>query len=131
MTVAAPRTMSPPANTPGMLVMPYSSAIRYPYSFTVSSGALPVSSGLALVPMATTTRSQSIVNSEPSILIGRRRPLLSGSPSSIFTHRRPVTHRFSSPMTSTGAVRKSNTTPSSIAWWTSSLRAGSSSAERR
>src|SRR5450759_5804320 len=34
-TVAAPRTMSPPAKTPGMLVMPYSSASRYPYSLTV------------------------------------------------------------------------------------------------
>src|SRR3989304_1299316 len=38
-TVAAPRTMSPPANTPGMLVMPCSSVTMYPHGLTSRSGA--------------------------------------------------------------------------------------------
>ena len=41
------------------------------------------------MPIATTTMSQSITNSEPSIGTGRRRPESSGSPSSIRWQRRP------------------------------------------
>src|ERR1039458_5742737 len=51
-TVAAPRTMSPPANTPGILVMPVSSTMMLPHLFSLRSGQVAVSSGLARVPMA-------------------------------------------------------------------------------
>jgi hypothetical protein len=74
MTVAAPRTMSPPAKTPGMLVMP----------LLVGDDVAPLvelevrrgrgQQRVARVPMATTTMSQSIVNSEPGMGTGRRRP---------------------------------------------------------
>ena len=86
MTVAAPRTMSPPAKTPGKLVMPFSSATMLPYLFSFSSGQVAVSSGLARVPMATTTMSQARTNSDPATGSGRARPDASGAPSFIRTH---------------------------------------------
>ena len=54
---------------------------------------------------------------------GRARPESSGSPSSMRTQRRPVTHPSSSPRISTGLVSQWNSTPSSIACWCSSTRA--------
>ena len=117
--------------SPGMDDWPNSSVSMYPHRFTTRSGEVWVSSGFALVPMATTTRSQSTTNSDPSTGTGRRRPEASGSPSSIRTQRSPVTQPSSSPTTSTGAVRKVNRMPSCSAWWTSSARAGSSARDRR
>ncbi len=52
-TVAEPVTMSPPAKTPGTLVMPVrSSTSMYPQRFTPSPGVLWAMMGLAVVPRA-------------------------------------------------------------------------------
>ena len=51
------------------------------------SGAVEVRSGFERVPIATTTISHGISNSEPGIGSGRARPDASGSPSSIRTQR--------------------------------------------
>ena len=56
MTVAAPRTMSPPAKTPGMEVMPvFSSTSTCPFLSTFSSGVVAAMSGFAPEPTATMT----------------------------------------------------------------------------
>ena len=68
---------------------------------------------------------------EPEIGTGRRRPDSSGSESSIRMHSIPHTQPFSLPMMRTGLVSSWKSMPSSLAWWTSSLRAGNSSSERR
>ena len=88
-TVAEPRTMSPPANTPGRLVMPRSSAHRYPWLVTARSGDDEVSKGLARVPTATTTVSHGMTRSDPSIGTGVRLPDASGSPSSVSDAAQP------------------------------------------
>src|SRR6056297_3455443 len=79
MTVAAPVTMSPPAQTAFLDVFPVKgSAIIFPHLFNARSGVVLVSSGLALDPTDTTTRSQSILNSLPSmgmVCAGRKHQL--------------------------------------------------------
>ena len=63
--------------------------------------------------------------------IGLRRPFSSGSPSIIFWTFMPRTVPSSSTRISTGACRKKNSMPSSLAWRSSSMRAGASASERR
>ena len=131
-TVAAPVTASPPAYTPSRLVSPPSSSVMMQPRLLVSSpGVVLRISGLGLVPMATITASTSISKAESFTGTGRRRPLSSGSPSSIAMQRRPHTKPFSSPSTSMGSDRVLKAMPSSWACSTSSLRAGSSFIERR
>ena len=59
------------------------------------------------------------------------RKFLMGPAESIRTQRIPVTHPRSSPRISTGLVSIWKSIPSSLAWCTSSRRAGSSASERR
>jgi len=49
MTVAEPVTMSPPANTPGMLVWYCSSTTMLPWGVSRSSGVLYLSMGFGVV----------------------------------------------------------------------------------
>ena len=130
-TVAAPVTASPPANTPLRLVRPFSSATIQPLRFVSRPLVVDLINGLGLVPSAMMTTSQSISKLLPSFTTGLRRPLSSGSPSSISTHSIPFTHPFSSPRTRTGLVSILNSIPSCLAWCTSSTRAGSSASLRR
>ena len=67
------------------------------------------------MPTAMITVSQSISNSESSTHTGARRPLESGSVSSILVATSPVTHP-SWPVISDGAQSILNSTPSSRAW---------------
>ena len=87
--------------------------------------------GLGEVPSAMMTASASILNSLPSMGTGRRRPEASGSPSSMRMQVMDWTWPFSSPSMEMGLVSRSKMMPSSLAWWTSSARAGSSASERR
>ena len=130
-TVAAPVTASPPAKTPGRVVAPESSATRQPRRVVSSPCVVLEISGFGDVPRAMMTVSVGISNSEPGMGTGLRRPLSSGSPSSIRMHFRARTQPFSSPSTSTGLVSMSKMMPSCMAWWTSSRRAGSSASVRR
>ena len=86
--------------------------------------------GFGDVPRATMTSSHSMSYSLSLTSTGRRRPLASGSPSSILMRRIPVTFP-SFPRISTGFVRRLNSIPSSSAWWISSSRAGISALLRR
>ncbi len=92
MTVAAPRTMSPPANTPairsGMLSSIYDVA---PFVELEIRGRWRSAGDWLACRSATTTTSHGKTNSEPGMTTGRRRPEASGSPSSMRTHFRPVT----------------------------------------
>ncbi len=65
---------------------------------------------------AATIVSAAITNSEPGAGMGRRRPLASGSPSSIWIHSIAFTLPSSSPMTRTGFVRIMSLMPSCSAW---------------
>ena len=88
-------------------------------------------SGFGEVPSDIITVSQSISYSEPGISTGLLLPEASGSPSSILIMRIPFTQPFSSTRISVGFCSRSKMIPSSFAWCTSSLRAGSSSSPRR
>ena len=112
-TVAAPVTASPPARRPCGSVVPRSSAVMQPRRVVSRPAVVAASSGLGEVPSAMITTSHSISNSEPSFTTGERRPLSSGSPNSISTHRRPVTQPFSSPRTAVGLVSMRKRMPSS------------------
>ena len=79
----------------------------------------PIQSSSGPWPMASSTRSQGIVNSVPGAGSGRRRPDASGSPSAIRMNSTPVTLPFLSVTTRTGPAWKMAVTPSSIASWTS------------
>ena len=132
MTVAAPVTASPPAQTPSSEVLPVSSTTTMPPRRLISSPAVvDLISGLGEVPMDMITQSQSRMNSEPGISTEERLPEASGSPSSVLMHRMLETHPFSSERISSGLASRRNCTPSSIACSTSSARAGSSAKERR
>ena len=97
--MAEPVTMSPPANTPFLLVSSvFSSATILPRLVSSSPLVLRVSSGLALVPTETITASTWIRLSEPSLGTGRRRPLSSGSPNSMSMTSISCTQPRSSPM---------------------------------
>jgi len=69
-----------------------------PHLPTFKPGVVWGMSGLGLWPMAQTTRSTSVVNSEPGTGTGRRRPEASGSPSSMRRHSMARTRPRSSPM---------------------------------
>ena len=125
-------TASPPANTPGFDVAPVrSSATIRLRGVTSSPGVVFAISGLVFEPAATTSMSMSMTNSLPSTAVGRRRPLASGSPSSMRTHSTPDTQPFSSPRMRVGFVSSWKRMPSCSAWCTSSARAGISSRPRR
>ena len=130
-TVAAPVTISPPANTPAIEVAPASSATMLPRLLTSRSGVVCLISGFGPWPIAITTMSTSSTYSLPAIATGLRRPLASASPSSILIHFRPLTQPFSSPRIATGLFSRRSSMPSSLAWPISSLRAGISSSLRR
>ena len=112
--VAAPVTTSPPAKTPSTLVSKVFAStwmVCQRVRLSVSPKGrkfetLPPSSDCTCVfwPMAAMMKSQSMVNSDPRIGFGLRRPLESGSPSSISTHSRPQTQPSLSPITFTGAA---------------------------
>ena len=88
-TVAGPVSQSPPAKTPGRLVSRVSlSAAMVPLE--VSSHTFSTSSPSTSWPTARMSVSAAMVNSEPAIGSGRRRPLLSGSPRAIFWQTTPV-----------------------------------------
>ena len=82
-------------------------------------------------PMAVMTMSVCSRVSEPSMGTGRRLPLASGSPSSIFKYSRWVTLPSSSPIAFTGAARNTNSTPSCSAASISTSLAGISPRVRR
>ena len=132
MTVAPPRTISPPAYTSGReerisssptMIVPFDEISRPPNALGIN--------GLGDTPTLTITSSTSIVSTAPSIATGRRRPEASGSPSSIFCRRICLTRPFSSPRYSIGLCSVRNSIPSSLACFTSSSRAGISSSLRR
>lgn len=77
------------------------------------------------------TQSAGASSSLPGTTIGRRRPELSGSPSSIRIKVMEETSPCSSPWITVGAQRVRRRTPSSSACSTSSRRAGRSSMLRR
>ena len=67
MTVAAPVTASPPANTPSLLVMASSLMMMPPFLLTSRPSVVFLISGLGEVPIAMMTVSTSSTNSEPGI----------------------------------------------------------------
>ncbi|MBA7710475.1 hypothetical protein ES703_119418 [subsurface metagenome] len=117
---------SPAANIPGILVaiVRGSTTMCFFPSVRVRSPLRKDRSGLC--PTATMAVSASTRNSDPSMGIGRRRPLLSGSPNLMRMHSTPVILPFW-PIILTGATRYSISTPSSCASATSSGLAGISS----
>src|ERR1039458_7661361 len=83
-TVAPPVTMSPPANTPFLVVRCVSElAWMYPRLSVPKPGVVLWTIGLALVPTAITATARGISNSDPATGTGRLRPDASGSPSSM------------------------------------------------
>ncbi len=119
-TVVAPTRTSPVPKTPARPVekVTASAASRLRFALTPSE---PWSSQLRSgpCPMASRTRSHSIVNSVPGTGSGRRRPEASGAPMRIRWNSTPVTVLRSSVMTRVGAAWKMARAPSSIASWTS------------
>ena len=88
--------------------------------------------GLGEVPSAMMTASASILNS--AALHGDRAAAAGGVrlASSIRMQVMDWTWPFSSPLDGNGIGEQvENDAPSSLAWWTSSARAGSSASERR
>ena len=84
-------TASPPAKTPARVVRPSASAVRHPRRSVSNPEVVAANSGLGDVPSAMMTTSHGTSNSDPSFSTGLRRPLSSGSPSVISTHRSPRT----------------------------------------
>ena len=86
-TVAAPVTASPPANTLSLVVSKVSSlTTKQPHLFASKPSVVVLRSGFGLVPIDMITVSTSISKLLPSMARGRRRPEASASPSSILTH---------------------------------------------
>ncbi len=130
-TVWGPVTTSPPENTPGILVAKVTGSTSILFHLLTETPLPSVRKDKsASWPMAGITASHGTMNSEPLISMGRRRPLASGSPSSIRVHSIPVTLPFS-PMTRFGATRNSIRTPSSNASSISSGDAGISARDLR
>ena len=77
------------------------------------------------------TVSHSNVSKASLIGTGRRRPDLSGSPSSIFWTMSAVTFPLSSTLISVGLISQLKWIPSSLAWRSSSIRQGASASVRR
>ena len=117
--------LSPPANTFGMLVCRSSLTCIPPHLLTSIPLARSRNSLLGVVPIASITVSYFSVNSLPSIGIGLRRPLSSGSPSLIFIQVILFTQP-SSPLRLTGFSSSWKCMPSSTAWSSSSSLAGAS-----
>ncbi len=127
-TVVAPKTASPQAKTPLDEVVRTSGSTLTTSSVSTLPSARNEKSPFC--PIAGITVSTAMVNSDPLTAMGRRRPLASGSPSSIFRHSRAVTLPFSAIILE-GLVRRWNFTPSSSASLISCLLAGISAFERR
>ncbi len=127
MAVAAPVTTSPPEKTPSTVVSKVLSLTctvcqRVRFSVSPKGSMLAVRPpkiccACVLWPMAAMIQSASTTNSEPRTGLGLRRPLASGSPSSMRRHSRPAA-RPSLTTTRVGATRKSILTPS---WSASSI----------
>ena len=83
-TVAAPVTASPPAQTASWEVSPASSTRMQPLSLTDKPGVVSLIKGLGVVPRDMITQSVGTSSSLPGTTTGRRRPELSGSPNSIW-----------------------------------------------
>ncbi len=67
----APREASPPAKTPGTLIIYCSSALLMPQSFTAARDkSLPAGNGTRSKPQAMMTKSAGTVNSEPGTVLG-------------------------------------------------------------
>ena len=130
MTVAPPVTISPPAHTPSLEVLPFSSALMVPYLVVSKPGVFIGIKGFGLVPRAKIATSTSMMCSDPILGTGRLLPLASGSPSSISMHSTALSLPRSSPMNLTGVVRNLKIMPSSLAFSISSLLAGISFSER-
>ena len=81
-TVAPPRTISPPANRSGMedCMVSLSTTIVPHFDIFRSGRALGIN-GLGDTPTATITKSTSMLNSESLMGMGRLLPEASGSPS--------------------------------------------------
>ena len=74
-TVAAPVTISPPANTPSFVVAPLSSSAMILPRFVVSMpGVVEATIGFGPVPIDMMTVSTARLNSDPATGTGRRRP---------------------------------------------------------
>ncbi len=100
-----------------MLVCIVSSSTTMVFHRVVSSpSVVRCMMGFGVWPMAMTTVSTSILNSDPSMGMGRLRPESSGSPSRIRMHSICLTKPRSSPMNLTGLVRSLKMTPSSSAF---------------
>ena len=116
-TVAAPVTASPPANTNALEVCPLSSsATMHLLLFVSRPFVVEAISGFGEVPRDMITVSRSISYSDPGISTGRLLPDASGSPSSIFTTFIPFTQPFSSTRISFGLLRRSKMIPYYFAW---------------
>ena len=88
-TVWGPVTASPPAKTPGRLVLPDASVAMPPHLSLSMPVVVSTTASLYEVPVAMTRLSQSTSKNSP-VPTGRRRPDSSGSPSTIFSHLTPV-----------------------------------------
>ncbi len=120
-------------NTPGRAVsnVTASAPSRRCLVATGPSDPGPIQSSSGPWPMASSTRSQGIVNSVPAAGSGRRRPDASGAPGFIRMNSIPVSLPvFSSVITRVGPAWKMAVTPSSMASWTS-FAAGMSFMSRR
>ena len=115
-TVAAPLTASPPANTPLRVVcIVTSSAIKHLCLLASKPAVVLKINGFGEVPSDMITISTSRMKSEPAFSTGLLLHEASGSPSSISTHLMPLTQPFSSPKISLGFVKRRKITPSSLA----------------
>ena len=131
MTVAAPRTMSPPAKTPGLLVMPSASISMLPFVELEVGGGL----GEQRVGAGADGHDDDVAG---DVELGARdghRAAAAGGVGLAELHASGTRGRGPSPLSSpriaSGLVSISKMMPSSSAWWTSSTRAGISSRVRR
>ncbi len=116
---------SPPANTPGMLVINVSGSYAIAFFLVLSRPSnIPASTAC---PIARIIVSISRYSNLPSTGTGLLLPDASGSPSSITCSLTCLTWPFSSVITSAGFVRFLNITPSSSASTISTISAGISS----
>ena len=131
-TVAPPLTISPPAYKSLIDERIVSASTTIVLRLLTSRPPIDFgTSGLGDTPTLTITRSTGISSIAPSMGTGERRPEASGSPRRIFCTRIRHTRPVSSPRYSIGLWSVINSTPSSLACFTSSTRAGISSSDRR
>ncbi len=131
MIMPGPVTKSPPAKTPGRLVarvLLSTTRVSHRVRSRALSAGRKERSGAW--PTAAITVSASMKVSEPSIGMGRRRPLSSGSPSFIWIHCNPDTFQPSVTIR-VGLTRKLILTPSARVWSYSTSVTGISARERR